>query len=318
MAKGNMLQGMARGKVGDVVFSRLNGEQISRVRNRHPKNPRSNGQLYQRAIMATVMRAYSAGMLIFDHAFEGKATGAENQRRFMALNAKLLRSQIAADINGEVAVASQIGRVVAPGVQSPIPAALQVSEGSLVNNLIGGTIPDKASEAETVAQYCARLGLTASDLFTVVCFANEPGDGAIFSLVSDNTDYSKQYNCRFAFARYAVKASALTSTDVIANLGQILELSDYNVQPNLTLANLTVDGDSPTLGEIFDFASGGAFGWIRSKVNEDLRSSCQLAFAGDDESLYSWGIASQFVIDAWKQGAAALGDSDLILEGGDE
>ena len=87
MAKGNMLQGMARGKVGDVVFSRLGGEQIARVRNRHPKNPRTNAQLYQRAIMATVMQAYSAGKVIFDHAFQGREIGAGIQRRFMALNA---------------------------------------------------------------------------------------------------------------------------------------------------------------------------------------------------------------------------------------
>ena len=123
---------MARGKVGDVVFSRLNGQQIARVRNRNPKNPRTNAQLYQRAIMATVMQAYSAGIAIFDHSFQGKEVGAQNQRRFMSLNAKLLRSQIAADLNGSVAVASQVGRVVAPGVSSPVAACLQVSEGSLV------------------------------------------------------------------------------------------------------------------------------------------------------------------------------------------
>ena len=91
MAKGNLFQGMGRGKVGDVVFSRLNGQQIARVRNRNPKNPRTNAQLYQRAIMATVMQAYSAGIAIFDHSFQGKEVGAQNQRRFMALNAKLLR-----------------------------------------------------------------------------------------------------------------------------------------------------------------------------------------------------------------------------------
>ena len=72
MAKGNMLQGMARGKVGDVVFSRLNGQQISRVRNRQPYNPRTNKQLIQRAIMATVMLGYSAGKEIFNHSFQGK------------------------------------------------------------------------------------------------------------------------------------------------------------------------------------------------------------------------------------------------------
>lgn len=317
MAKGNMLQGMARGKVGDVVFSRLNGEQISRVRNRHPKNPRSNAQLYQRAIMATVMRAYSAGMVIFDHAFEGKAVGAENQRRFMTLNAKLLRSQIAADINGEVAVASQIGRVVAPGIQSPTPACLQVSEGSLVNTFLNGTTPNPASQTETVAQYCARLGLKVGDLFTFVAFLRGSEANVIFELATDDTNFSKQYESTFVYARYAVKESALTSTEVVANLGQILELSDSNFEPLVAMSDLEVGDVVPDIESLVDNNTNGSFGWIRSRLNEDLRSTCQLTFNLGAPSK-TWGIASQFVLDAWKQGAATLGDSDLILEGGDE
>lgn len=318
MAKGNMLQGMARGKVGDVVFSRLNGEQISRVRNRHPKNPRSNAQLYQRAIMATVMRAYSAGMVIFDHAFEGKAIGAENQRRFMTLNAKLLRSQIAADINGEVAVGSQVGRVVAPGVQWPTPAALQVSEGSLVNVLLSGSIPAAASQTETVAQYCARLGLVAGDLFTFVAFIRTDDSDAVFELVGDNTNFSKQFETQFIYARYAVKESALASQDVMANLGQILELSESNFAPESILVDTQPGGDVPSITEVYGTNAYGEYGWIRSRINEDLRSSCQLQPNTDDDPASAWGIASQFALAAWKQGAAALGDSDLILEGGDE
>ena len=125
MAKGNILLGMGRGKLGDIVLTRIDGQQIARPRNRQPKNPRTNKQLYQRAVMATVMQAYSAGIKIFDHSFEGKAVGAACQRYFMKLNAKKLRAQIAADIDGDVAEASQIGHVIAPGVSVPVPAALQ-------------------------------------------------------------------------------------------------------------------------------------------------------------------------------------------------
>lgn len=39
MAKGNPLMSQMRGKVGDLVMTRLAGEQITRSRNRHPKNP---------------------------------------------------------------------------------------------------------------------------------------------------------------------------------------------------------------------------------------------------------------------------------------
>ena len=312
MAKGNLFQGMGRGKVGDVVFSRLNGQQIARVRNRSPKNPRTNAQLYQRAIMATIMQAYSAGIAIFDHSFQGKEVGAENQRRFMSLNAKLLRSQIAADINGSVAPASQKGRVVAPGVSSPVAACLQVSEGSLVNTLLNGTIPAAASTSEKVSEYCARLGLVANDLFTFVAFVKAADAPTLFTLATDNTNYSKQFVTQFVWVRCAVKASALNnSTDVISDLAQILEVTDGNVEPIITLDTIDVGNSVPAI-EFVDNSMTGTYAWIRSRINEDLRSTAELQF---NEEVY--GIVSEYALDAWKQGAASLGDSDLILEGGD-
>lgn len=312
MAKGNLFQGMGRGKVGDVVFSRLNGQQIARVRNRNPKNPRTNAQLYQRAIMATVMQAYSAGIAIFDHSFQGKEVGAQNQRRFMSLNAKLLRSQIAADINGDVAVASQVGRVVAPGVSSPVAACLQVSEGSLVNTLLAGTIPAAASASEKVSEYCARLGLVANDLFTLVAFVSDINGDVLFSLATDNTDYSKQIATQFVYLRYKVKESALSnSTDVIATLGDILEFSEGSIDAPATLLAKAVGSDVPAIQYVNENGVG-TYGWIRSRLNEDLRSSCSLVNDGN-----TYGMASGFALAAWKQGAASLGDSDLILEGGD-
>lgn len=312
MAKGNLFQGMGRGKVGDVVFSRLNGQQVSRVRNRNPKNPRTNAQLYQRAIMATVMQAYSAGMAIFDHSFQGKEVGAQNQRRFMSLNAKLLRSQIAADIDGEVAVASQEGRVVAPGVSSPVPALLQVSEGSLVNTLIkDGTLAAAADANETLAEYCSRLGLSASDLFTFVALVIPNGNNILFTLANDDTNYSKQFGTIFVYARYKIKSTAFSATTKanVATFADIFELSDSNFTP-ATLS--TVVGSAVAITDIYAAGSKGASAWIRSRFDQDLRSSETLSFGADKD----FGIASTYALPAWKQGTANLGDSDLILEGG--
>lgn len=312
MAKGNLFQGMGRGKVGDVVFSRLNGQQIARVRNRNPKNPRTNAQLYQRAIMATVMQAYSAGIEIFNHSFQGKEVGVQNQRRFMQLNAKLLRSQIAADIKDGVEIADQKGRVVAPGVSSPVAACLKVSEGTLVNTLLNGLIPTAASENEKVSEYCTRLGLVAGDLFTFVAFVKSEDAPTLFTLATDDTNYSKQFETHFAFVRCAVKASALTNTtDVIANLGQILEVTDGNVEPVVALSNL-VPGEAAPGVAFVDSDGFGSYAWIRSRINEDLRSTAELEFSNG-----RFGIASEFALAAWKQGTADLGNSDLILEGGD-
>lgn len=54
MSKSNMLLGLAKGKVGDLVFYRDGGEQRTRTRV-IPKNPRTEAQMTQRVKLANVM-----------------------------------------------------------------------------------------------------------------------------------------------------------------------------------------------------------------------------------------------------------------------
>lgn len=91
MARGNMLLGHARGKVGSVVFSRLNGKQITRALAESVKNPRSDGQNVQRAIFATVNGFASAVRDIVDHSFQSYKEGSTSVNRFVSINVKKLR-----------------------------------------------------------------------------------------------------------------------------------------------------------------------------------------------------------------------------------
>ena len=87
MAKGNMLQGMARGSVGDIVFSRAGGQQLSRVRNRAPKNPKTQRQMYQRATFLEPAKFYAKGIQqLFKFAFENKAVKESDYNCFMRMN----------------------------------------------------------------------------------------------------------------------------------------------------------------------------------------------------------------------------------------
>ena len=328
-----MLQGMARGKVGDVVFSRLYGEQIARVRNRHPKNPRSNAQLYQRAIMATVMQAYSAGKVIFDHAFQGREVGAGNQRRFMALNAKLLRSQIAADINNNVEVASQVGRVVAPGTQMPVPAQLIISEGTYEQSAFAFTPASSSSLAnwalpakntgEKLSEYAARVGLIPGDIYTLVGFVTKSGTSA-YKTPGVTSPYGIIRNCEFAYVRCTVKDVVLTSESTTF---EFEDAFDVESSPNVKEFQLSTINQSIGLAKLMPIGieSGedinGVVGLIRSRKDNDLRSNSQLVIAGHgsgtEADARKYGIASEYLLDAWTAGTSQLGDSDLVLEGGD-
>lgn len=325
MAKGNLFQGMARGKVGDVVFSRANGEQISRVRNRHPKNPRTNAQLYQRAIMATIVQAYAAGKAIFDHSFEGYSVGAQNQRKFIKENAKLLREAIAADINTPIATNEQKGRVVAPGISQPVPFGYIISKGNYPQNLLvsqenGVYNFPGARENEKVKDYANRFGLIAGDIYTVVIFAPQINEAYTNPLYDDVL--SMQKYCNFAYVRFTVKDGLNTSEDVLTKIGQVFEIE----QPGTVLlypediANLVIGADlsiSNLLVSDENYTSTGAIGVIRSRKDEDLRSDSvmQVVYGSTAEDMF--GIASDYLLDVWKAGTQSIGDSDLILEGGE-
>lgn len=337
MAKGNMFQGMARGKVGDVVFSRLNGEQISRVRNRNPRNPKSNGQLYQRAIMATIMQAYSAGKRIFDHSFEGYAVGAGNQREYMKLNAKALRSVIASEIQNNTDYTIARGRVVAPGIKTPVGFdGMIVSEGNYAQRLFTVTPVDfnsttpTVTEAtfklpaplanETCAEYAVRNNIIAGDYYTIVGFLGEMTTEALFYTRGVRAPQGHQYPCNFFFVRMTPKAAFLESTDAVAakkyaDLFEIESISDNVNASTLGAMAITEDCNGD---EVFNktLNEGGWYWWfgiIRSRLDQDLRSNTSLVQGAYNQMP---GIVSPFVLQAWQQGAVQVGDSELILEGG--
>lgn len=315
MAKGNLFQGMARGKVGDVVFSRLDGQQVSRVRNRAPRNPRTNAQLMQRAIMATIMQAYSQGKEIFDHSFQGKVVGSGCQRRFMELNTKMLRSGIASCIDNGTALADQLYRTISPKAKTSVPNMYIVSEGNYDNDLLNADGSFKANplENETVAEYCARLGIKAGDYYTYLGFANEAED--VFKVVDSTDNYGTLKKCHFFFVRLKVKESALSDTTTLtANSTKSLFFVVDKMSGTEAVAGLSGIKMSEPLSLGFEIGDYGyTEGVIRSRFDQDLRSECQLEIPTDG---IDTGIVATYVLDAWKQGTEQLGDSDLILEGG--
>ena len=95
MSKGNMLLGHARGKVGSLVFARVNGQQVTRARAEVVKNPQTDAQVVQRLLMNTCAQAYSRMSAICDHSFEGIKNGQDSMSYFMKRNLNELRAILA-------------------------------------------------------------------------------------------------------------------------------------------------------------------------------------------------------------------------------
>lgn len=327
MAKGNLFLGMGRGSIGDVTFYRADGQQLSRVRNRRPKNPKTEAQLYQRAIMATVVKAYQAGKEIFDHAFEGYSVGAQCQRQFMSLNAKMLRQLVATDINTPIATNSQKARVVAPGVSVPVANPFIISRGSYQQGFFsydaeaGAFRVPEIESAETVAAYASRNGLIAGDIYTFVILA-EKKDIAYESNVHDDVLASLNY-CSFGFVRLIVKDGLSNVQTAMNNLGQLFSVytsgGDFAVSAN-DLVGWTTEDDYTISNFVrvnsSDYTMAGAMGVIRSRLDQDLRSDSSMVVFYGSNAEDMFGIASDYILDEWINSSTSVGNSELILEGG--
>lgn len=317
MAKGNLFLGMGRGSVGDVTFYRANGQQLSRARNRSPRNPKSDAQQIQRAVSATIAQAYKAGKVIFDHAFEGKSVPLGNQRRFLSVNMRKLRSQIFAELATPASEA--LTSVVSPGSTYTVPNSYRISEGSLIQSLFSLSVADTetfigpiatmaaANAGETVADYCTRLGLEAGEIFTIVCFGVKNGL-SVDDLVSPE--------CSFGFCRLIVKESAITSAVEMtaATYGDFFTIDESGTTfPDTQLVSLGLNLDQIVLTN-----SGlGSMGVIRSRENSGLRSTSDMLTVAeiDADRENAYGVKPINLLTAWSPDQNGV-DSNLILEGG--
>lgn len=327
MAKGNLFLGMGRGSIGDVTFYRADGQQLARVRNRRPKNPKTEAQLYQRAIMATVVKAYQAGKAIFDHSFQGFSVGAACQRQFMSLNSKMLRQLVATDINTPITTNSQKARVVAPGVSAPVANPFIISRGSYQQNLFTYNATSHAFEIpnatadETVASYAQRIGLVAGDIYTIIVFAERKGI-AYQSPNWDDALASVNY-CDFGWIRMIVKSGLSNITDAFESLNQIFnfETSGGNFDKAAESIGALASDDAIDMAVILrdyqtSYTLTGAMGMIRSRLDQDLRSDSELYVNYGSTADDMFGIASDYILDEWVNSTTSVGNSELILEGG--
>lgn len=317
MAKGNHLLGKVHGSIGDVTFYTMNGQQVSRARNRVVSNPNSDAQLVQRAIMSTVGRAYAAGKAIFDHSFEGRRVPSGSANAFRKVNANLLRAIVLPEIQAETPDTDCDGVVVARGSAYPVPGPYRVSQGSLTQGLYsiaadsGNADKLEATIAapltsEKLGEYCSRLGLVAGDIYTIVALGILYGHG--WSAAAPENQYTN-FPCAFGFIRLKVKSSALSSSTTMATatLDDMFEIDETGTPiPGTTLVTGPINIDQVVSGCVT-----GSLAVIRSQENSGLRSTSDMQCPASVD----WGIKSAWLLSMWSREASDL-QSPLILEGG--
>lgn len=136
MSKGNPFLGQARGKVGDIVLYRANGEQIARSLNRHPRNPNTNLQVAQRMIFSTVSQASKYLLPVVDHAFERYSSSNDNLKRFRRVNLDRLRTLCSIDFEEENDGDASNVWMTLKSTSVLVPNSYIISEGSLADPVV--------------------------------------------------------------------------------------------------------------------------------------------------------------------------------------
>lgn len=182
MAKTGFWLNGAKGKVAGTTIYQSNGETVMRVINRSVKNPRTTAQLIQRIITKTVAKQYSAMKEICDHSFEGVTAGTNTMARFRSVNNILLRERIAAaQQDGDKF--DEIFNFIPLKTSKFIPAAVQLSEGSLPRINANGSGEIEMATTNTYQSVIDELGLKRGDQLTII---------GVYK------DASNNYNLKFA------------------------------------------------------------------------------------------------------------------------
>lgn len=170
-----MLLGHARGKVGDLVFARVNGQQVTRARAAVVKNPMTEQQVIQRILLNTVIQAYSRMAEICDHSFEGIPVGQKSMNKFMRENLNNLRKKVseyaasAGSFEGLYAFCPKGLNYFTPNEW--VLSAGQLPQITLANiaAATGAEITITSAEAiPTYAEIIASLGLQRGDQLTFI------------------------------------------------------------------------------------------------------------------------------------------------------
>lgn len=328
MGKGNLLQGMGRGKLGDTVFYRQNGSQMFRVRNRIVKNPKSTGQQIQRSLMATVTKAYSQLQVICNHSFENVAYGAASQSYFVKKNLDLLRKAAVAYTENNLSGIGEYNMpyIVAPGsVATVCPNKLMISEGSLQQTAY--TVADGQWDSTMVVQ--PSLGTQAKTkefleslgdkMYTlVVVRAQSP----ILGTRADKQGHAL-WNTEILFSRIKRNDVPIASEDAA-------KVIDGNINKYLTIETNMKKSDS-----LYDWFAGEApFNpediaccVIASKWNgaKWLRSSESLVInkngnfsetAAEVKTGSAFGLDFAYGLGLWTNTNTSMVTSDKLLNGG--
>lgn len=293
MAKGNMLLGYARGAVGNLVFSRVKGNEVTKARNRQPANPKTSKQVYQRAKFLNAVNFYKRGVQnLFKFAYEDKTQQESDFNAFMRHNVSravpvgkgasteslypAISNWITSvgSLNGPQAVIGLQGnlneledaglsRCYAVGDYNVSPSSEQGSTVTPTTKIHAAVVFAVPDDINTFGEFCTSLkaeypDLMEGDIVTITMIHQIlQGVGSPGLLLPSAYGMDGAANApAWKFAQFLIDSAS--TTPIQEAFGNEIYLSEgiKGVQPSTTSLGIIID---KTWGAIYDEIIGGTF-----------------------------------------------------------
>lgn len=306
-----MLLGMARGAVGDVVFSRLKGQQVSRARNRKPSNPRSSSQMYQRALFSDAVKFYTRGRRnLFQFAFENKKENESDYNAFMRENAKrgVVISKECFDNFDYPALGNFI---LSKGTLPPMRA-------NVVNRVVGsGTNSQMWWSKEGIATDLAAV-TTVGDLASLMIDGVDFLDGDIITLVEIQGGVPAIEGIPSVSAADIVSPTVWTVKQVMLTAGSSQPITDFGITADLTGTTTKTLKLSPGAGISSEFIYAGVVIHSRNTASKVLVSTEELSLNETTETAIEEARERSYidtVVESWRAVQQAPVVSEAVMQG---
>lgn len=305
--------GQLRGSVGDVVFSRLGGQQVARGRNRQPKNPQSLTQMYQRAKLASLVEFFAHGkQALFKFAFESKKASESDYNAFVRYNMNRIAPNTKSGVkNGNPIVGNYM---LTQGSLTPLD--VQYSADVLHPVLTVGTTPSAATAANlTVGQLSASMkaqyGLEEGDIITFVqLMSDNTPEATVAEAIADGT-----YALGKAVTQWDIKQFRINSasTDLVSSFG-IFNLDEFAGGDD----SLVIGNNNATLYTSTSYCYGVCVIVSRVTKNGVKVSNSYVHNNQAVETIIDYAqseVWQEFVAKSWKAKAETELAPDAILKG---
>ena len=282
--------GIARGRLGEGVFSRVKGQTTVRGYNPTPANPRSAPQQSQRAQFSSAVKFFSRGVQnFFKFAFENKLEKESDYNAFMRLNAN--RGMYFGPVQNETPEYPALGRFIMTRGSIPAPDYYYTEDTEAFTAFFNLT--SSAQRPLTLGQLSSILidnGYQQGDVITFCVIRTDCFAGSAAAPVVEYSNVPV-----WDIRQFTIDATS-TATLVSLNIG-------CGIESNVLYVCFT----EQTWDDIYIMA--GCVTISRPSASGLRVSSAELYLNGDADVAYLYGCSDQWklsVLQAWNASAESI------------